>query len=221
MALTLPDVLAAEAKAGDVWALDELVRFHHRGLAMLANRFGSVAQSMTFDDLWQEAAIAMIELLPSWQPGAGASFSSYFFSYVPHRIRRRMDYADLPVRLPAYAGVKGRRAYRDKGEATLPFSVCLYKPSIEHGGDSGDMIDEVEATSTCVDYEQRDQIRFAMSLVERLPKREAAVVRLVTLGDQTCEQVASQWGVSRQCIHALHSRAVKRLQAMAKRMGAV
>lgn len=218
MALTLPDVLAAEAKAGDVWALDELLRFHQRALEMFANRFGSVAQSMTFDDLRQEAVMAMIELLPSWQPGAGASFSSYFFSYAPHRIRRRMDYADLPVRVSASAGVKQRRAYRNTGLATMPLAVGLHKPSLD--GDE-DLLDEVEATSTSIDYEKRSEVRFAMSLVERLPKREAAVVRMMTLGELTGEQVAKQWGVSRQCIHALHSRAVKRLQAMAKRMGAV
>lgn len=218
--LTLPDALAVNAKGGDGWALQELIRFHDRAIWMLANRFTSVAQSMGLDDLRQEAVVAIIELLPSWKPGSGASFATYFFSFAPHRMRRRMDGTDLIVKVPAYAGLKQRRAYRENGSGTMMRGVGLYKPSIDGEGEEA-MLDEVEATSIQVDHEQRDLVRYSMVLVNRLPKRERAAILEVTLNERSMQEVANLWGVTRQCVQQTHARAVERLQSMAKRAAAV
>lgn len=220
MQATLPDHLAVMAKTGDGWALQELIRFHDRAIGMLAKRFASVAQSMGTDDLRQEAIVAIIELLPSWKPGSGSSFATYFFSFAPHRIRRKMDGTDLVVRVPAYAGLKQRRKYRETGEATMVQGVGLYKPSID-GEPDADLLDEVEATATQPNYEQRDLVRYSLRLVDSLPKRERAVILEVTLNDRTMAQVAELWGVTRQCVQQTHARAVERLQRMAQRVGAV
>ena len=219
--LTLPDALAVNAKYGDGWALQELIRFHDRAIGMLANRFTSVAQSMGLDDLRQEAVVAIIELLPSWKPGSGASFATYFFSFAPHRMRRKMDGTDLIVRVPAYAGVRQRRDYRESGSGTMMRGVGLYKPAVDVDGDSFDLLDEVEATGTQQDYEQRDLVRYSMVLVNRLPKRERAAILEITLNERSMQEVANLWGVTRQCVQQTHARAVKRLQSMAKRAAAV
>jgi len=216
MPLTLPDALAVNAKAGDGWALQELIRFHDRAIGMLAKRFASVAQSMGIDDLRQEAVVAIIELLPSWKPGCGSSFATYFFSFAPHRIRRKLDGTDLVVRVPAYVGLKQRRKYRATGETTMVQGVSLFKPSIDCEPDA-DLLDEVEATATQADHEQRDLVRYSLRLVDGLPKRERAVILEVTLKERTMQDVADLWGVTRQCVQQTHARAVERLQRMAHR----
>lgn len=214
MQATLPEELAVMAKGGDGWALQELIRFHTRAVDMVAHRFSKVAQSLTKDDLVQEAVMALIELLPSWKPGSGSSFATYFFTFAPHRLRRRMDGIDLVVRVPAYVGLEQRRAYRETGKATMPHGVSLYKPSLD--GDA-ELLDEVEAGGSQVDYEQRDLVRHAMSLVDRLPKRERAVVVEVTLNERTMQEVATLWGTSRQYVHQTYGKALGRLREMAAR----
>lgn len=213
MQATLPDHLAVMAKGGDGWALEELIRFHTRAVDMVAHRFSKVAQSLTKDDLAQEAVMALIELLPSWKPGSGSSFATYFFTFAPHRLRRRMDATDLPIRLPAYVGLEQRRAYRETGKATMPQGVSLFKPSLD--GDS-ELLDEVESTATQVDHVERLMGKFAVGLLDRLPPKEREVVSMVTLADVPMTEVAAAWDCTRQYVHIVHTRAIKRLQAMAR-----
>lgn len=215
MQATLPEELAVMAKGGDGWALEELIRFHDRAIRMLGHTFRNVAQSMEPEDLRQEAVVAMIELLKPWKPGSGSSFATYFFTYAPHKIRRRMDGTDLVVRVPAYVGLEQRRVYRATGMATMPHGVSLYKPSLD--GDA-ELLDEVEAVGSQVDYEKRDLVRHAMSLVDRLPKREKAVVVEVTLNERTMQEVADLWGTSRQYVHQTYGKALGRLREMAARV---
>ena len=213
MQATLPEELAVMAKGGDGWALEELIRFHTRAIRMLGHTFRSVAQSMEPEDLRQEAVVAMIELLKPWKPGCGSSFATYFFSYAVHKMRRKMDATDLVVRVPAYVGLQQRRAYRETGKATMPMPTSLYKPTTDDGEE---LLDEIESTATQVDPVERLMGKFAVGLLDRLPPKEREVVSMVTLADVPMTEVAAAWDCSRQYVHIVHTRAIKRLQAMAR-----
>ena len=78
--MTLPDTLAVMAQSGDRWAVSELLRFHQRMIRQIANRFLSVAQSMTKEDLQQEVVVGILEVLRSWKAGAGNSFATHCFT---------------------------------------------------------------------------------------------------------------------------------------------
>lgn len=217
--LMLPDVIADMAKT-DPWAMNELMRYHRRMIRMVAGKFTAIAQSMTKEDLEQEVSMAMIQLLPTWKPTGGASFSTYCFKYLPYKVARAMRYSDLPVKLPPKAAIAMYKDYEKTGKSNRPISVSMYKPgNFEDGTAEEALLDEVESQSAPVDFESRELVRICGKFIERLHPRQKEVFLRVVLGDESIVDAAKALGVTRQCAHSMYHRATKRLRQMANDRG--
>lgn len=215
---TLPDHLAVMAKTGDTWAMWQLDVIHGRFLDSMSNRFRSVAQSHEKQDLRQLATVCMYELLKGWD-SERIAFFSYLYRWLPLRMRRELDGTDTIVRVPTNRAKDMRKQYAETGKSTCVYAVPLEKPSED--GEGLDLLDEVEELGVQDDHERRDLIRFSLMLVDKLPPREAQVVRLVTLQEMTFQAAGQVLSCTRQHVQQVHIRAIKRLQSMAANRGAI
>lgn len=211
MSLTLPDTIALMAKAGDFWALNELTHYHQRMIRLLAGKAMSDMQSHDRDDLEQEVRAAMLELLKSWKHGAGCSFATYCFNWIPMHLRRRIDSTGYILKLPAWAAVKDRR----EGNQAIPLAASLFVPT---EGDEAVIRQEVESAGNPLqpDYEKRDLMRWLSRSIDQLPERERAAVRATYLGEGTQDDLAMHYNVTRQAISQNARNGLARLRRMAK-----
>ena len=211
--LTLPDTLAVMAQNGDAWALNELLHMHGGMLRKNAVNAAKSAFTMGVDDLFQEAVCETLLMLRSWRPNSGASFFSYAYGHLGLRLRRVKDSSDFIVSIQSHSGYKSRKT----GGQSIPFSTGLFKPS-EEGGESEDLLDEVEATNALEpDHEERDLERHLQTLIDRLPERERIVVRETHFGDADQYALAARFGVTRQAISQSYRNGIARLKRMAAR----
>lgn len=211
--MTLPDTIAKLAQAGDKWATWQLLQMHERAIRLHAGKAMASAQSMDRDDMHQEAISGALELLKSWQPGSGASYYTWLFTWLPHKLRRTKDASDYIVKVPAWAGVKDRR----EGNQATPFSTTLSVPAPD--GEEGEVLrEEVEASGNPLqpDYEKRSNMAWLLRSIDKLPERERAAVRATYLGEGTQDDLAMHYNVTRQAISQSARNGVARLRRMAK-----
>lgn len=211
MSVTLPDYLAIEGQRGCRWSTEELFRYHHRMIRLLAGKAMGAAQSHDRDDLESEVRLAMLELLRSWKHGAGCSFATYCFNWIPLRLRRRLDGVDYIVKVPAYAGLKDRR----ESNQAIPFSTTLYAPSMD-----GEEVlrEDVEQSGNPLqpDYEARSDMAWLLKSIDKLPERERAALRATYFDEGTQDTLAAAWGCTRQNVSQYARTGVGRLRRMAK-----
>lgn len=207
MSLTLPDTIALMAKEGDFWALNELTHYHQRMIRLIAGKAIGAAQSHDRDDLEQEVRVAMLELLKSWQHGAGCSFATYCFNWIPMHLRRRIDSTGYILKLPAWAAVKDRR----EGNQAIPLTTTLYAPSTND--------DEVVLRSEVENYHRprvtdEDRIDLA-NMISKLNERQQRVVHKVLAG-YSLSEIADDDGLTPQAVSSMYRSSVAKLRGMAK-----
>ena len=211
MSLTLPDYLAIEGQRGCQWSITSLFHYHQRMIRLIAGKAMSDLQSHDRDDLESEVRLAMLELLKSWKHGAGCSFATYCFNWIPMHLRRRLDSTGYIVKLPAWAGLKDRR----EGNQAIPFATTLYAPT-----EDGEVVvrQEVEASGNPLqpDYEKRSDMAWLARSIDKLPERERAAVRATYLGEGTQDDLAMHYNVTRQAISQSARNGLARLRRMAK-----
>ena len=209
MQLTLPDTIAVMAKNGDAWAINELVHMHGRMLSKNAYNAAKSAFSMDASDLFNEAVCEMLLMLRSWRPSSGASFFSYAYGHLGLRLRRVKDARDMIVSIPAGRAVKDRKTNAN----ALPFTTSLYKPGFE----DEELLDEVEATANQPDMDRADLEAHLQNLINRLPPREADVIRATHYLDIDQTALAAKYGVTRQAISQSYRNGMEKLKRMAAR----
>lgn len=206
MSLTLPDTIALMAKAGDFWALNELTHYHQRMIRLIAGKAIGAAQSHDRDDLEQEVRVAMLELLKSWQHGAGCSFATFCFNWLPLHLRRKLDGHDFIVKLPAWAAVKDRR----EGNQAIPFSTTLYAPT----EDGEDVLREEVENYHRPRVTDEDRIDLA-NMISKLNERQQRVVHKVLAG-YSLSEIADDDGLTPQAVSSMYRSSVAKLRGMAK-----
>jgi len=82
------DLLLAQAKAGNPTAQTEILRKYERLLRKLANLYMRINPWADFDDLMQEARIALLLAIGKFEPGQGFRFSTYMATHVRNALFR-------------------------------------------------------------------------------------------------------------------------------------
>lgn len=209
MQLSLPDTIALMAKNGDAWAINELVHMHDRMLKKNAYAAAKSAFSMDVSDLFNEAVCAMLSMLRSWSPTGGSSFFTYAYGFMGQHLRRAKDDRDMIVSIPAHRAVKDRKS----NAGALPLTTSLYKPGFEDEC----MLDEVEATAAQPDPDRANLEAHLQTLIDRLPPREADVIRATHYLDIDQTELAAKYGVTRQAISQSYRNGMEKLKRMAAR----
>jgi RNA polymerase sigma factor (sigma-70 family) len=212
VSLTLPDTIATLAQSGDRWATWQLLQLHDRAIKLHAGKAMASAQSMTLEDMQQEAVIGALELLKCWKPNSGCTFYSWLYTWLPHRLRRTKDMSDFIVKVPAWAGLKDRR----EGNQAIPFTTTLYAPSTND--DEVVLRSDVEASGNPLqpDYEARSDMAWLLRSIDQLPERERVAVRVTYFDEGTQNDLADAWGCTRQNVSQYAKTGVARLRRMAK-----
>lgn len=167
---------------------DELLHAFHKLNLSLAGRFTN--RLNTFDELASEGFVVLLRAIARFNPERGFRFSTYAM----HAIRRRM------LRF-----VKSKQRLR------------LAEKCWDDDAENGD------AGRWTLAYEQRitETIAKLEQLLARLSPRERYVLRSRfgwgrEFDARTLQQVADEYGVSRERVRQLESRALKKLRAMVK-----
>lgn len=206
MSLTLPDYLAIEGQRGCQWSITSLFHYHQRMIRLIAGKAMSDLQSHDRDDLESEVRLAMLELLKSWKHGAGCSFATYCFNWIPMHLRRRLDSTGYIVKLPAWAGLKDRR----EGNQAIPFSTTLYAPT----EDGEEILREEVENYHRPTITESDRIDLA-KMIGKLTSKQQQVVHKVLAG-YSLSEIADDDGLTPQAVSAMYRSSVAKLRGMAK-----
>ena len=97
---------------------DRLVTGNLRWAFTMSRKFLPAANSLTFDDLVQEAALGLIRAAEKFDPARGYKFSTYSFWWLRQGINKGL-HADRMVRLPSNAVDAQRKIWRFKDSFLL------------------------------------------------------------------------------------------------------
>ena len=175
--------------AGAARARDLLIRHNLRLVAHICKKYyaGTAAQ----DDLISIGTIGLIKAVDTFDPDKGKRFSSYASRCIENELR-------MELRRVRKAGVQ----------------VSLQEP-LEAGGQltlADTLPDDAEMEADC---EQRADAARLRGLVDALPPRERAVMRMrygFGGGPHTQQQTAQALGISRSYVSRIEKHALKHLQ---------
>lgn len=97
---------------------DRLVTGNLRWAFTMSRKFLPAANSLTFDDLVQEAALGLIRAAEKFDPARGYKFSTYSFWWLRQGINKGL-HADRMIRLPSNAVDAQRKIWRFKDSFLL------------------------------------------------------------------------------------------------------
>lgn len=221
--LKLQDVLALQARHGDDWCRDELIRLYQPMLGKFSRALLAGMESTDAEDLRQIGVLAIMEIIDSFD--GRASFTTFAFKYLPLRMRRMADgqFQDRIVAPPVNKLSKDRARIR-KGEE--PQYKMRAASSISNrrisGPDGVDVMTDDEAlASLAPDMVQEDThhenvlIRQIWECVDSLPAAEAKILRLYFGNNSglTLDELASICGITRQGVNCRVAKALARLQS--------
>jgi RNA polymerase sigma factor (sigma-70 family) len=146
-------------------------------------------QRLGFDDACQVGYLGLIRAAELWAPQRGT-----FSTYAVRAIRRRLLHAALcsggVIRVPSWVHRSGAgRCYADAERANrfgpLPEDVLGL---------------ESPAAST---LDASEDVAAAISALDRLPRRQADIVRRVVMHGESCAAVARDFGLTRERVRQL------------------
>lgn len=205
MVLGLHEELARLAGLGDRWAWWELCREYHHFLRGLAGKFATRTKSMTFDDLYQESRIVLLELAGRYQPDRGVRFSTFLIGYGAYRLQRAIDGQDRIIYTPADHTLEHRNTVRSGGDSYLPTAVDIDDLGEDFVSSwlDGDATDSVHKSALATEV-----LRHA----ERLTDKEKTVLAMYLADEATFEEIGQQLGCTRQGAINIYQRAIKRIR---------
>lgn len=224
----------AEGNAATRDALVELYLPYARAVAakLYARRYGDEAE---FDDYFQLATVGLMECLDRYDESRGAQFKTYATTRMVgavlsglDRVSERHQQISLRRRLAADADRVDSLA-QDGLDSAHSGELFRELASIGVGlalgfllEDSG-MIDtqDGQAASVMSAYDQvaLKQLRSrVVELIDRLPEREARVIKYHYLQDVPFNQIADDLGVTKGRVSQIHKRALELLKEALKNL---
>lgn len=228
------EALARRVKSGDKSAEREL----YEGLVSLAESAAGTGagraarhRGVGWDDLKQEAMLAMWKALESWEPSRGA-FRTYAFDRSRYAMMNAANsayplYIGRGVAEEARARANGRPP-KENGPSLTPETVRRALAAMDpsnvvslqgyvnaKGGDSDTQNDECLAGYE-EDYEaverEEEYCRLRRAISTMLDKRQRRVLKLRFEQGMTFDKIGEEFGVSGQAIHSVYTRALKKLR---------
>lgn len=219
---------------------DRMVEANLRLVTLFARR--RHRSSLTFLDFIQEGTLGLIRAIEKYEPSRNVKFSTYAIYWIWQQIARAVDTQGALIRTPVHWNQFRRKFSRELlGEASEtqsaeewaaaegldPVRARQMAQSFQFISTDASLDDEDDRTfgSVLASEEggperrllESDLRRRLAALVERLPSREAEIMRRrfgLSTESETLEEVGARFGVSRERIRQLETRALKRLREL-------
>jgi RNA polymerase primary sigma factor len=235
--------LAYRIEVGDNEARDRMVRANLRLVVNIARAY--TGKGLGLQDLIEEGNLGLLRAVEGFDPAMETRFSTYASYWIKQSIKRALVNTGKTIRIPAYMVellAKWRRAQaklqeelgrtptqEEVGEALqlprkklniIKKAIRVYNsaPQTEQA-DNGWSLDEMlmDGHTKTPDTEmvEADDMKHVLQLLDRMDKREAAVLRMrYGLDDEepkTLKEIGERLGLTRERVRQIESEALAKL----------
>jgi RNA polymerase primary sigma factor len=238
--------LAARIKRGDVAARERMIRANLRLVVKIARDYDYLGLPLL--DLISEGAIGLMKAVDKFDPAKGGKLSTYASWWIKQQIRRGLANQGRTIRLPVHVeakiyrlglvesrlrGMLGRDATDEELASELEINpkrvgrlrdaalrpASLETPLGEEGSSTlAEVIGDDRSRTPYEHYESKNDQALLVMLIDRLPSREAEILRcrfgLDGREEETLEDVGRKFGLTRERIRQLQNEAFKKLREM-------
>lgn len=251
--LTLADEseLAARIKAGDAAARERMIRSNLRLVIKIAREYEHLGMPLL--DLINEGNIGLMRAVEKFDPAKGSKLSSYASLWIRQQIRRALASQGKTIRLPIHIADKiyqlgqaearmrhllGREATDEELAHELGVKVsklsrlrraAMRPASLDaplNGENDATVAEVVADDNVATPFEalrDKTETRLIRQLVEKLPEREANIIRfrfgLDGSNERTLEEVGRLLNLTRERIRQLQNLAFAKLRQMLEEPG--
>jgi RNA polymerase primary sigma factor len=242
--------LANRVKQGDEEARELMIKSNLRLVVKIAREYEGIGLPLM--DLISEGNIGLIKAVERFDPTRGAKLSTYSVWWIKQSIRRALANQSKTIRLPVHMvssisrmhrvgrllnetlgreptdeevgnelGVKASRVAQMRVAAIRPASLDA-KIGAEDSSTLGDVVQDENAEAPYQRFECESMKRMLRESVEKLDRREAAIITsrygLDGGHERTLEEVAEQFGVTRERVRQIQEKALTKLRKKIERL---
>jgi len=238
--------LAARIKRGDKKAREHMIRANLRLVVKIARQYEGLGLPLL--DLINEGNIGLMKAVERFDPAKGGKLSTYSSWWIKQSIRRGLANQGKTIRLPVHVADKiyhlrlaelrlqellGREPTEEELAQelnTTPRRIAALRTAAIRPasldaplGDAdssrlGEVVPDETAANPAESLERRTTTAKVLELVDRLPDREASILRyrfgLDGGSEKTLEEVGKKFGVTRERIRQLQNLALGKLRQM-------
>jgi RNA polymerase primary sigma factor len=235
--------LALRIEEGDSEARDHMVRANLRLVVNIARSY--TGKGLGLQDLIAEGNLGLMRAVEGFDPGMNTRFSTYASYWIKQSIKRALVNTAKTIRIPAYMVellAKWRRATSKlqdelgrvptheeiakslnlpkKKLAIIKKAIRVYNSApqgdqTETGWSLDEMIMDGHSKSPDVEMVEADDLKHVLDLLDKMPKREATVLRMrFGLDDEepkTLKEIGERLGLTRERVRQIESEALSKL----------
>lgn len=238
--------LAARIKRGDEAAREHMIRANLRLVVKIAREYEGLGLPLL--DLINEGNIGLMKAVERFDPAKGGKLSTYSSWWIKQSIRRALANQGKTIRLPVHVADKiyhlrlaelrlqealGREPTEEELAQelkTTPKKVAALRSAAvrpasldaplgdEDSSRLGEVVPDESSPNPAELLERRTTAAKVLELVNRLPEREASILRfrfgLHGGPEKTLEEVGRKFGVTRERVRQLQNLALSKLRRM-------
>lgn len=185
----------------------------------LANKFYKKTSKFSFEDLVQEGSLAAIHALDKHDPENNKSkLSTYVYSAVNRRMRDLVRTNTHDAKVTVYQQLK---TYREESmgiesDEWTPNPMAVRLDQTNDAGEAFSLAIPSGAPPALDEAIKKEQVSILLEEIDTLPDREKNIIRQRYLDGDSAATIAREQGCTRQRIHEISTRAMRKLSVRVK-----
>jgi RNA polymerase sigma factor (sigma-70 family) len=197
---------------------DEVIKKYDRAIHKVANLYFFDSPRFSYEDLVDEAKVAAIEACSSYVDGGQATFFTFLTSSMNRRVQKYVKSNRYDIKVTEY---KQRKEFKESGNcnkiADVAEAVRIDKNSEDSKNNGiGSLTIPSGQLPPYVSLIRSESLGILMEELDSLPDREKTVISERWLEGKTLEEIAGDFGVTKQTIHGWSKQGFERLQRRVK-----